>query len=1048
MMEQSSSYKRIDTVPKLLEYLWSLFPNIIALKNGEPASSMTGPLNKKMYEPMIQNSVEFCDLLSKNILKIQPFAQGGFGQVGALTIDEDKYNQPLKAIILSFRRYGGFEPFYVSVIIKLYLSSEPPKWSIGETEVDKGTLYISDPLSEMIFGSMLGHLYDLGICPFFTKYFGAYLCKNEKTSIITERATIELRKLISRTKSGIAQRYPSAVINILFQYVYGLFIMKTYYGMVHFDTQHRNIMATYIHDREIKINERLQSYIYQGEDLTKKDFFLFQTHLTNKHVDQQPDSDGNEVPVLICIKNTGLLLKIIDYGVCVSYLDRSLVPEYKNDITISSIDADLTRIGALGALKQTVRSKSYSNTVDLQYTLTNMWEHMTKGLDSHTGSMFPDPNAPHDYKDALQLLDYFSEKFFGEKKYRLSNYLQRHPDRQVQLTSHKGMPGKGLAWVSYIHDTGIEKESFDSPLRLLEGLLNVCGQDNSLRVKAFFKGSQFQGPNGTPKEVSIFYFEPDVPEMIKNANGFLSDANSMLLSNSASEREKSLNLFSNYVSNANMYRDNCSVDKSSVQCKNIETNMYKYSLSSLSSKKLYSPSSKQLRDSLNSIPSSSSRPTSPQSRNQSPLGSPHLPESPSSDSSEEEIFITFEELPPEKLIKRTPIFDYYQIPINPAALNLNRNARGAQVYQRYQSWFDFKNVREEKVGEYVETVFLHAFRLRGAVSSVELDKGKDLWQGALEHFSSASNEGGLAVNGGYFIVPGNLNKLYPNLTENDLFEPIGFSYNNKFNTNGTKLSFPSVYHNDLAYVFGRGGQINVMGYNEFMSLHQTVDDTVRYEVKDEDHEILEETVKAIAMVPFISEDVEADIIGTRPFKADGSEVTDSDYTWAFCTGPILIWDGKVVFTESKMNTELMTKTVEDDTSLINSGMKEDKEILVTAVPSAKNSYKFRSAEGEGNQFYGMRHSHRYMVHNILAIDMVGRPYFIFCEGRGFDAPGLDRVQLANLISVFGMKIAVSLDGGFSANAVYKDCEELNKCRPLFALNDPEKRKLGLSIYIT
>ncbi len=50
----------------------------------------------------------------------------------------------------------------------------------------------------MIFGSMLGHLYDLGVCPFFTKYFGAYLCKNEKTSIITEMATIELRKLISR----------------------------------------------------------------------------------------------------------------------------------------------------------------------------------------------------------------------------------------------------------------------------------------------------------------------------------------------------------------------------------------------------------------------------------------------------------------------------------------------------------------------------------------------------------------------------------------------------------------------------------------------------------------------------------------------------------------------------------------------------------------------------------------------------------------------------------------------------------------------------------
>ncbi len=52
--------------------MWSLFPNIIAIKNGfEKSTSILGSLNKKMYDPMIQNSVEFCDLLAKNILKIQ-----------------------------------------------------------------------------------------------------------------------------------------------------------------------------------------------------------------------------------------------------------------------------------------------------------------------------------------------------------------------------------------------------------------------------------------------------------------------------------------------------------------------------------------------------------------------------------------------------------------------------------------------------------------------------------------------------------------------------------------------------------------------------------------------------------------------------------------------------------------------------------------------------------------------------------------------------------------------------------------------------------------
>ncbi len=69
-------------------------------------------------------------------------------------------------------------------------------------------------------------------------------------------------------------------------------------------------MATYIHNRDIKITEKIQSpYIYQGEDICNKSFFLFQ--LINE---QNPrlNQNGANVPVFICIKTTGLLLKIID----------------------------------------------------------------------------------------------------------------------------------------------------------------------------------------------------------------------------------------------------------------------------------------------------------------------------------------------------------------------------------------------------------------------------------------------------------------------------------------------------------------------------------------------------------------------------------------------------------------------------------------------------------------------------------------------------------------------------------------------------------------
>ncbi len=51
---------------------------------------------------------------------------------------------------------------------------------------------------------------------------------------------------------------------------------------------------------------------------------------------------------------------------------------------------------------------------------------MIKGLDSYTGQMAPDVNAPIDYKVALELINDFSEKVFGESQYKLSNFLQDH----------------------------------------------------------------------------------------------------------------------------------------------------------------------------------------------------------------------------------------------------------------------------------------------------------------------------------------------------------------------------------------------------------------------------------------------------------------------------------------------------------------------------------------------------------------------------------------------------------------------------------------------
>ncbi len=59
-------------------------------------------------------------------------------------------------------------------------------------------------------------------------------------------------------------------------------------------------------------------------------------------------------------------------------------------------------------------------------------------------------------------------------------------------------------------------------------------------------------------------------------------------------------------------------------------------------------------------------------------------------------------------------------------------------------------------------------------------------------------------------------------------------------------------------------------------------------------------------------------------------------------------------------------------------MKKEK-FLINAVPNAKNSYNIEQQKVKETNSYGMRHSHRYMVHNILALDAIGRQYLYFAK---------------------------------------------------------------------
>lgn len=859
----NNAYKKIDSIERLLENFWRIFPNI-----------ETTVLKNKVIKPVLENSVEFCELIKKRIINVKTFTEGGFGAVGNLSINEDEPNQPLMAIIVSLNtETKTFVPFSTPIIIKVFFTARP-NWLIQGT-----TLYISDPFSELIFGSMLGHLYDLGVCPFFTKYFGAYVCDalqtvtgKSSTQVITEKASVELLYLLDRGK-GIAVTHPRVIMNIIFQYVYALFIMKYFYGMAHYDTQYRNLMVTIINkvssldaNPESNINKLFKKYkpvdyIYQGQDLSSTEYILFDTSSVI------PDS-------YICIKNTGFLLKIIDYGACSANLNLSKSDIYNRNLSIATSIDDLKKLGADIAYSKGKKDFSYLNTLDLQYTLVNMYEHLTKGLDKVSHTPYDDPTAKITNEKIIRYLNYFTEKFYNDTNLKISTFLENNPRLQIRKERGPRTTSPIWNWISFVRDAGISKQTFNKPERLLQGLLNVCGEFNYTNASI----------RGKPSKV-YFLEEPLVGEKY------------IILSNHVSEFANSLNIFSTIATESRKL-NYC---RTKVECILLADSVDKHSLDNVLSKRLYNPLSVEFVTALKN-----------------------------------KTYIDFSKIKPVAI---NGLFYYFQFQLNPAVFKIDIN---------------------------IDIIFFHVYAVSPSSKKV-IDFGVDLWEGMKRNVIGST---GIGLTCGYF-------KEQP--TSTPLTIPIGFFYSNKLISNGTYIQFP--IPSVQAAIYCSNNTVHINQYASFLAKHKIIQE-----------EINGVTINNIAMATPSSPELNK--IGTVPVKRNGALITDDDYEWAFCSGPILIWDSKPV-------------PIQND------------------LP---NRY------------------HVYNTQNILGITISGDLIIILCEGNGYDSPGLTVTEVSKLIYVFGLTKAVFLGRGFNTNMLTKNCLGPPRCDPVYILNNPLKKKTGISLY--
>lgn len=344
-------------------------------------------------------------------------------------------------------------------------------------------------------------------------------------------------------------------------------------------------------------------------------------------------------------------------------------------------------------------------------------------------------------------------------------------------------------------------------------------------------------------------------------------------------------------------------------------------------------------------------------------------------------------------------------------------------------WFDGTNERQEIIGTLINVIEL------GNNAKINIDIVNKKINKFVLTKNEASHRHQLFINGNYFIIPYNYtNTLNPPYAPDKNGYPIGFYYKKTSKQiMGTICQFPPELLEHYAVIWGYNEPFRIYcsPWNDFKSFHETVSTQFNYAFVNDKTKTGTKNVENIKMrVNGENKDVLFGI-NVKPILEKNFLKKFGQYDFAFTTGPYLIKDNEIYFTESLLNQQMFHG-----------------DIPITYNLHNNDNYIFKTIDGintTGTTIYGEKHSNWIMSHTIIGFQ--GNLFkFFLIEGRGFDLPGLDRVKIAKILhEKYGIQNAISLDGGFSSNAVYFSDSE-NGWRKIIDMS--EERNLGLVITLT
>lgn len=930
---------------------------------------------------LITSSEEFCRNISKKILFIasdKDLTGYSARSIGSLMYDKYEVN----STDVSLKLNGGFDPIYTKLIIKktkdspiritdyiTYNSANRPLNQSGYI-VD-----IGDPYNEVLINTYLNIAYDSGNFIHIPKLFGNYGCKNKEnyeSYIISEKLNFTLFDVLSANSPYFIKKWKSKkdntisniFINILFQMVYSISYLKKCFGLRHFDVHMKNVMLKYVNDSIFNIDDEPIETVYQGKNLKNIKYLLYNI--------------GDNRVVL---ENTGLIAKLIDFGQSGVIIDKVEILNY----------GFLDFHSGEEAFSQTNNSDSEFYSMEIVFMLINFYRKFVENIEGNNRVLNLIEFLLEDLIDqengnkiVKNLKDNIISVHNIESKKIAINTDQRimvkasvptgktvnYPDRQQSIKTYNNYDYKVIPW--FMNRRNMAVKSISKPedyflkrfIKYLENTNSFNSNTGWITIDEMIPTTPLPNNN-----TLIFSYDTRVGrenEMIKYYKHF-SYYNDVC--NETTIKEPNFDaLFKNIVdiSTADNTLDLLSLSERNQKClayKELVVDRY------------------------------------------DPAGYIERPLFTHSITKKSKLYnrgeLLLDTLKPDRYLLNGA-FSYNFIEIDPGTMDIPYFD-----FSNSQLWSNYLKPNKNLIGTPVWNVRVHLFK-KIRDTQIGFNIRESLWNVAKNSLTD-----GIFVNGGFFIVDKNIKNplgltvqfLEPP-TDIDIYTPIGF-YKDSTGAE-TVLNVPFGYEKDFGAIVVKNNNLKIMKYTEFMDYHET-DDSLQLIQFDDGR-----TVK-----------VQSQIIRVE----GGKPVTKSQkfsYDLAFVSGPILIWDGDVVFNRNKLYSNL-----------------EYNRKRYKLLPQAKNFRKFYASETEKDFIYGQRHSNVYMNHNVLAEDFEGNIMIFLIEGRGYDAPGLTRLQLTYLLTEFGVKNAVSLDGGFSAQAIVKEEGELE-----FALHDPEKRKLGISLAFT